>query len=144
MVAARELHPLAPPPRVGLRGQSLRSEPADHVRELFETSPTESSVGLYLHVPFCTKRCYFCSFNTAPMVDEAMARYLDAVDREDAGRDPVGNRLADCRLAVGDEDHQVQTAGTGRRRRSDRARTSALRWSRAGPPGPRLICGSRA
>ena len=49
---------------------------------LAETAPAGSSLGLYLHVPFCTKKCYFCSFNTAPMSDDAMARYLRALHRE--------------------------------------------------------------
>jgi oxygen-independent coproporphyrinogen-3 oxidase len=38
--------------------------------------------GLYVHVPFCTKRCYYCSFNTAPMDEHDMARYLRALARE--------------------------------------------------------------
>jgi oxygen-independent coproporphyrinogen-3 oxidase len=37
---------------------------------------------MYLHVPFCVKKCYFCSFNTAPMVDDAMQAYLRALHRE--------------------------------------------------------------
>jgi oxygen-independent coproporphyrinogen-3 oxidase len=49
---------------------------------LAETTPTNTSVGVYVHVPFCTKKCYFCSFNTAPMDDPAMARYLEALHRE--------------------------------------------------------------
>jgi len=47
-----------------------------------ETAPSNSSVGIYLHVPFCVKKCYFCSFNTAPMGDEAMRAYLRALHRE--------------------------------------------------------------
>jgi oxygen-independent coproporphyrinogen-3 oxidase len=42
----------------------------------------QSVIGLYIHVPFCTKRCYFCSFNTAPMDDGAMRRYLRALHSE--------------------------------------------------------------
>ena len=37
---------------------------------------------MYLHVPFCVKKCYFCSFNTAPMGDDAMRAYLRALHRE--------------------------------------------------------------
>jgi oxygen-independent coproporphyrinogen-3 oxidase len=50
---------------------------------LAETSPRSSSLGLYVHVPFCTKRCYYCSFNTAPLERAAeMPRYVEAVRRE--------------------------------------------------------------
>jgi len=49
---------------------------------LAETAPSNSGVGIYLHVPFCVKKCYFCSFNTAPMGDDAMRAYLRALHRE--------------------------------------------------------------
>jgi oxygen-independent coproporphyrinogen-3 oxidase len=40
---------------------------------------------LYIHVPFCTRRCHYCSFNTAPLERAAeMGRYLGAVRRETA------------------------------------------------------------
>ena len=47
-----------------------------------QARPRSPRLGLYLHVPFCAKRCYYCSFNTAPMDDEAMDRYVRAVRRE--------------------------------------------------------------
>jgi oxygen-independent coproporphyrinogen-3 oxidase len=47
---------------------------------LAPTSPRSGTVGLYLHVPFCTKRCHYCSFNTAPLEHpDEMARYVRAV-----------------------------------------------------------------
>lgn len=49
---------------------------------LEQTAPSESRVGMYLHVPFCVKKCYFCSFNTAPMGDDVMGAYLRALHRE--------------------------------------------------------------
>ena len=50
---------------------------------LGDTSPTSASLGFYVHVPFCTKRCYYCSFNTSPLEDPAaMRRYLAALGRE--------------------------------------------------------------
>jgi oxygen-independent coproporphyrinogen-3 oxidase len=43
-------------------------------------------LGFYIHVPFCTKRCYYCSFNTSPLDDPAaMVRYLGALRHELAG-----------------------------------------------------------
>jgi putative oxygen-independent coproporphyrinogen III oxidase len=50
---------------------------------LGQTVPRSTSLGLYVHVPFCTKRCYYCSFNTAPLERaEEMRRYVGAVRRE--------------------------------------------------------------
>jgi oxygen-independent coproporphyrinogen III oxidase len=37
---------------------------------------------MYIHVPFCVKKCYFCSFNTAPYGDDVMPRFLRALDTE--------------------------------------------------------------
>jgi len=50
---------------------------------LADTTPSSRSVGLYIHVPFCTKRCFYCSFNTAPLEhDDEMRRYVGALRRE--------------------------------------------------------------
>jgi len=47
-----------------------------------EVQPSDSTLGFYLHVPFCVQRCGYCSFNTAPLDDAAMPRYLTALHRE--------------------------------------------------------------
>jgi oxygen-independent coproporphyrinogen-3 oxidase len=50
---------------------------------LADASATHSTVGVYVHVPFCTRRCEYCSFNTAPVDDRAVvSRYLAALGRE--------------------------------------------------------------
>jgi putative oxygen-independent coproporphyrinogen III oxidase len=49
---------------------------------LVYNAPDAEVLGLYVHVPFCAKRCGYCSFNTAPLEDGAMGRYLEAVRRE--------------------------------------------------------------
>ncbi|MBI4636925.1 MAG: radical SAM family heme chaperone HemW [Candidatus Rokubacteria bacterium] len=49
---------------------------------LADTAPRDVALGLYVHVPFCAKRCAYCAFNTAPLEEGAMARYLGALRRE--------------------------------------------------------------
>ncbi len=49
---------------------------------LAETRPRSQSLGLYVHVPFCAKRCFYCSFNTAPLDEPLMRRYLAAMAHE--------------------------------------------------------------
>src|SRR5438309_4952405 len=49
---------------------------------LADNPPEARELGLYVHVPFCAKRCGYCSFNTAPLEDGTMARYLEALLRE--------------------------------------------------------------
>jgi putative oxygen-independent coproporphyrinogen III oxidase len=41
--------------------------------------PRAGAIGAYLHIPFCTKRCGYCSFNTAPDAPGAVARFLPAL-----------------------------------------------------------------
>jgi len=49
------------------------------VNTLASWAPRAGAVGAYLHVPFCTKRCGYCSFNTAPDSPGAVARFLPAL-----------------------------------------------------------------
>ncbi len=49
---------------------------------LAEAAPGSVSLGFYLHVPFCSARCHYCSFNTAPLDHPALARFLRALAQE--------------------------------------------------------------
>ena len=42
-------------------------------------TPRADSLGAYLHIPFCAKRCGYCSFNTAPEAPGAVERFLPAL-----------------------------------------------------------------
>jgi putative oxygen-independent coproporphyrinogen III oxidase len=42
-------------------------------------TPRSSLLGAYLHIPFCTQRCGYCSFNTAPDGPGAVERFLPAL-----------------------------------------------------------------
>lgn len=41
--------------------------------------PRARVLGAYLHIPFCTQRCGYCSFNTAPDGPGAVERFLPAL-----------------------------------------------------------------
>ena len=42
-------------------------------------APRAVELGAYLHIPFCTQRCGYCSFNTAPDALGAVARFVPAL-----------------------------------------------------------------
>lgn len=41
---------------------------------------------LYLHIPFCVRKCLYCDFLSAPASPEVRRRYMDALIRETAQR----------------------------------------------------------
>ncbi len=52
-------------------------------RHLDQTSPRSGPLSLYVHIPFCRKRCLFCACNVIVTRREGMAeRYLDDLERE--------------------------------------------------------------
>jgi oxygen-independent coproporphyrinogen III oxidase len=68
----------------------------DLVAALDSPPKPETKLGLYLHIPFCRKRCKFCYFRvyTDKNADE-VETYLDALSKEIhlyAGREGFGNR----------------------------------------------------
>ncbi len=44
-------------------------------------SPSSPS-GLYLHVPFCIRKCVYCDFASRPLADGGIERFLQALERE--------------------------------------------------------------
>src|SRR3954470_4680981 len=54
-----------------------------HVRSAMNAAPAESPLGLYLHIPFCRKRCKFCYFKVFTEKNSGeVERYLAALSRE--------------------------------------------------------------
>ena len=51
--------------------------------EAFAAAPTEAALGLYLHVPFCRKRCKFCYFRVYTDTSASdVERYSQGLARE--------------------------------------------------------------
>lgn len=43
-----------------------------------ETKP----IGLYVHIPFCKRKCNYCDFCSVPAEDDAVAKYIDSLNEE--------------------------------------------------------------
>ena len=43
---------------------------------------SDSAVGIYVHIPFCVRKCLYCDFLSGPASGSRMADYLDALIRE--------------------------------------------------------------
>lgn len=43
---------------------------------------TNQLLGLYIHIPFCVKKCDYCDFLSAPATEELKGRYVDALITE--------------------------------------------------------------
>lgn len=41
-----------------------------------------TNLGLYLHIPFCKKKCAYCDFYSGVFTEESAQKYLDALKRE--------------------------------------------------------------
>src|SRR6186997_678960 len=55
----------------------------DDVRTAMASPPADAPLGLYLHIPFCRKRCKFCYFKVFTDKNSAeVERYLAALSRE--------------------------------------------------------------
>lgn len=41
-----------------------------------------SHAGIYIHIPFCRRKCTYCNFNTTDFAADLAARYVESVTRE--------------------------------------------------------------
>jgi oxygen-independent coproporphyrinogen-3 oxidase len=56
------------------------------------------TTGLYVHIPFCVRKCLYCDFASVPLEEEQAALYMKALFKEAevrAGMLPPGQRAAD-------------------------------------------------
>jgi oxygen-independent coproporphyrinogen-3 oxidase len=42
----------------------------------------ENRAGIYIHIPFCERKCTYCNFNTTDFFEDLAARYIEAVSKE--------------------------------------------------------------
>jgi oxygen-independent coproporphyrinogen-3 oxidase len=84
------------PPRREYFMQNFRRSPAPETREWFAE---EGELGLYLHIPFCEAKCFYCNFAVDVSSNERFHReYVDALLRElDSHADWLARR---CVLGV--------------------------------------------
>ena len=40
------------------------------------------TLGVYIHIPFCVRKCVYCDFLSFPAEREIQKRYIDALKRE--------------------------------------------------------------
>lgn len=44
--------------------------------------PSSKPSAVYIHIPFCQHKCYYCDFNTYALQGQPVDRYLEALERE--------------------------------------------------------------
>lgn len=47
-----------------------------------EAAGLEAPKAVYIHIPFCTNKCFYCDFNSYVLKDQPVMDYLRALDRE--------------------------------------------------------------
>jgi oxygen-independent coproporphyrinogen-3 oxidase len=53
--------------------------------------------GIYIHLPFCQRKCTYCNFNTTDFSDHLSARYIEAVVREIAQWGENLTQVSECK-----------------------------------------------
>lgn len=39
-------------------------------------------IGIYIHIPFCKQKCYYCDFTSFPNMEEMQEAYIQALKKE--------------------------------------------------------------
>lgn len=51
----------------------------------------KKDLGLYIHIPFCVKKCNYCDFNSGPDTDEGINHYIRILQKEIRAFEPIRN-----------------------------------------------------
>ena len=52
------------------------------IRDIHESEGRQAELELYLHIPFCVKKCAYCDFLSAPADESVQAGYVEALKGE--------------------------------------------------------------
>lgn len=55
----------------------------------------DNGIGIYIHIPFCKAKCYYCDFNSFACRDELVPAYFSALKKEIAS---YGEKLKDVKI----------------------------------------------
>lgn len=47
-----------------------------------QLAPPDRPLGLYVHIPFCVRKCHYCDFNSGPAADEIQEQYVTQLEQE--------------------------------------------------------------
>lgn len=72
--------------------------------------PENAPVGVYVHVPFCSRICPYCDFNTYAGMDSLIPRYLDALHAEIARFPAQSGKLQASTIFLGGGTPSLLTA----------------------------------
>jgi oxygen-independent coproporphyrinogen III oxidase len=70
-------------------------------------------LGLYVHVPFCVRKCYYCDFNSGPAPGNIREQYVDALV-EEIRRSPWRGQAARTVFFGGGTPSELKTEQLGR------------------------------
>jgi oxygen-independent coproporphyrinogen-3 oxidase len=49
---------------------------------ILHAAPADPPLGLYVHIPFCVRKCFYCDFNAGPAAEAVRRSYVEALCRE--------------------------------------------------------------
>ena len=52
------------------------------MRSIEEINEVKMNKAIYIHIPFCAKKCYYCDFTSYVGRDEEINSYLDSLEKE--------------------------------------------------------------
>ena len=50
--------------------------------DLINTETIDKEFSLYLHIPFCKSKCYYCDFNTYSGIESMIDEYVESLQKE--------------------------------------------------------------